>query len=161
MTRWIAPLLAIGILGCRSGLLDGEAARAGIACGATSCLDHEAFCLFCPGEGGGVHPICGTRPPNAPDFWTTADLCNGNWGARDFPTLYCDGPEDCPAGRLCVAAAALGASLFAYCGAAAAAPGCSATPRERPLCRSLADCPACATSCERVRADLPVALCQW
>ena len=154
--RGLLVMLLIG--GCRTMVLDGNpdgGAVRGVACGATVCPVGQ-YCVLCPTDGGAARPVCGPRPANAPDFWTTGHLCSPNWPTgRDAPTLSCDGSEDCDGGRACVTEANY---AHAYCGTAVAA--CAAKPASLPLCRTIADCPRCATGCV-ARTDLPVSVCRW
>jgi hypothetical protein len=127
----------------------GGGAGPGVACGAMTC-DAGDECLVCDPADPDPDEQC------VPHFGGTC----GTWGM--FPPLRigCEGPGDCATGETC---ALFEGSLGTYttCEPSDDCPDPCANCFYR-VCRTLADCPPCATSCAPYQAPAyPLSVCTF
>ncbi len=122
-----------GIGGGTGGVSGGP----GVGCGAATCTAPEA-CVVCDPTNPQSQKIC------AQGF---GNVC-GAWGNVPPLRLFCDGPEDCTTPEQCVVIEG-SVGTYGQCQKPSdCALNCTCGQWSNVLCRTLADCPACATKCE-------------
>jgi len=121
-------------------------------CGDTLCSASEQ-CLICAPEAPDAEGKC------VEEFTGTCDA----WGEL-YPALYmsCDGHEDCGQGARCIL---MEGSLGTYtqCWSCEEDDCAEVCESQWPglTCRTLADCPACATGCSPYQPGYPVSVCTF
>lgn len=128
----------------------------GVECGSSvSCSGSTPYCVQCLGDD--PKPRCGDA--NAVN--TTRTECTS---ARGSITATCDGPEDCGgATPRCMRSGStrtvdLRCAKLAACMSACS---CGGGPSSGIVCRTLADCPKCASSCTAISSESPFKVCRW
>jgi hypothetical protein len=127
----------------------------GFRCGDDPCDLAAQSCVYCAPPGGAV---C----VDATMAMTPRDAAA--WCERAGPGLVvvsCSSPQDCrDADESCMWTEGFGSTTVA-CDPLACAASCSCTPQLRPVCDTLADCPACATACDdSLELGLPIRTCK-
>lgn len=127
----------------------GARGNDGVLCPDTTCPS-GTWCLECRDMDGGAMRMCRDT------FEWPDDVCPNLAGPI---YVMCDGAEDCPAGEIC-SVSPKGDGTYIECSVPSACEAdCSCPDGLERVCRDVADCAACASSCD-TRPDLPVAVCR-
>ena len=126
----------------------GTGGTNGVPCGELTC-EHPQWCLMC--QPGFPDPAMACHVDEA--------SCD-NWGQYPPLHMYCDGHEDCDSGHLCILFEGSLGTYMQCLSTADCDPKCSLSCGTI-TCRTVADCPACAKSCEPYAPGYPVSVCRW